>query len=79
VIKTSLVRATNDTENLIREIALCPNNSTGSWRYSQKREREKKNCWYILTLSRYDVRTLGSYHKSSREPATNIKGHGVKE
>ena len=77
-IKTSLVRATNDTGNLIREIALCPNNSTGSWRYSQKREREKKKL-LVLTLGRYDVRTLGSYRKSSRELSTNIKGHGVKE
>jgi hypothetical protein len=40
-----------------------------------RREREKKLL--VLTLGRYDVRTLGSYHKSSSEPSSYIKGHGV--
>jgi hypothetical protein len=42
--KKSLVRATNDTGNLIREIALCPNN--GNWRLEIQPDRRKKNCWY---------------------------------
>jgi len=43
-----------------------------------RREREKKKL-PVLTLGRYDVRTLGSYHKSSSEPDTHIKGQGVQE
>jgi hypothetical protein len=42
LIKTSLVRATNDTENLIREVALPPNNSNCKLEIQPERNRKKK-------------------------------------
>jgi hypothetical protein len=71
LIKASLVRTTNDTGNLIREIALCPNNS--NWKLQIQPEKKKRKKLLVLTLGSYDVTTLGSYRKSSREPATHIK------
>jgi hypothetical protein len=61
--------------DLIREIALCPNNS--NWMLEIQPEKGGGKL-LVLRLGRYDVSTTGSYSKSSREPAPHIKGQSVR-